>query len=284
MNDHTPKSPERQLSLFEPQFDARIRRVEIEGVMHFSIYDIFEIYETPDNARRKWKQTEKRLKEQGFDAVSQMTQYQFCLDSGKKTRSTPIAPLRVIFRIAQTVVFKDWETLRVWMADVAHERLEEMKTPGLGTARAYRRDLDYMDRLGYSHTEAAEHLRTRIETVDTFKSLTAHIDRVCNHRAAYGMAINQEYLELFGKVAAELKEILRTDKIRDALPELQLRHVQLAELDLTTLLKHRQDMTIEQLIEAVIFAVRPLGDHLKTICNAAGIDVITGKRLLGTGE
>mgnify|MGYP003438772378 FL=1 len=166
------------------------------------------------------------------------------------------------------------------MADVAHERIEEMLNPGLGTARAYRRDLALLEHAGMGQHEAAEHLRTRIDSIDTFKSLTAHIARVCDHHAAFGQTINQEYLELFGKVAEELREILNTKNIRDALPDLQLDYVRLSEKALSKVLENQSRMTLEELLLAVEIAVRPLGEHLQMICRLAGIDLVTGRRLL----
>ena len=39
-NNSTPSADSRQLSIFTPQFDERIRRIEIEGVTHFSVMNI----------------------------------------------------------------------------------------------------------------------------------------------------------------------------------------------------------------------------------------------------
>ena len=279
MSNLTSKTPNLQLSLFAPQFDSRIRRIEIDGTTYFSILDVFQ-YSVGDgkaNPSQSWRVALKKLKKQGFDISTQIVDINF---PGEPGRKTPIAQGKTFLRIAQVADIREWEEIRVWMADVAHERIEEMLNPGLGTARAYRRDLALLERAGMGNDAAAEHLRTRIDSVVTFKSLMEHIARVCNHQAAFGKAVNQEYLELFGKVAEELREILHTKNIRDALPDLQLSYIQLAEKDMATILEHQDNMTLEQLLQAVMVAVRPLGEHLQMICSLAGIDHVTGQLLL----
>ena len=270
-----------QLSLFVPQLDDRIRRVEIGSILYFSILDTFEYSGSQGsklNPTAYWRRAEKRLKEQGAsDVLTFVLQHQF---PGQGQRLTPVAPFRFFLRLAQAVDIKEWEHIRIWMADVAHERLEEEANPGLGTARAYRRDLERMERAGLGQHEAAERLRMRIDVVDTYKSLTAHIARVCDNKAAFGATINREYLYLFGKMADELKDILHTKNIRDALPELQLSYIKVAELNLTALLKRKDTMSIEQLLAAVTVIVKPLGEHLQTISEMLGVDLITGQPLL----
>ena len=39
-NNSTPSADSRQLSIFTPQFDERIRRIEIDGVAYFSVLNI----------------------------------------------------------------------------------------------------------------------------------------------------------------------------------------------------------------------------------------------------
>jgi hypothetical protein len=269
-----------QLSLFVPQLDDRIRRVEIDGILHFSILDTFEYSGSAGsklNPAAYWARAKKRLLSQGGNVTGVLD---WRPDGQSGGKPTPVAPFKFFLRLAQVVEIAEWEHIRVWMADVAHERLEEQANPGLGTARAYRRDLALMERVGLGHVEAAERLRMRIDVVDTYKSLTAHIARVCDNKAAFGATINREYLYLFGKMADELKDILHTKNIRDALPELQLSYIKVAELNLTALLKRKDTMSIEQLLAAVMVIVKPLGEHLQAISDMLGVDLITGQPLL----
>lgn len=266
-----------QLSLFVPQLDDRIRRVEIEGVLHFSILDVFAYggsAGSSDNPSKYWARAKRRLIDQGNKLPGLVDWRQ-----DGKGKPTPMGTFKFFLRLVQVVEISEWEPIRAWMADVAHERLEEEANPGLGTARAYRRDLERFERAGLGHHEAAERLRTRIETVDTYKQLSANIQRVNDYKPAIGITVNREYVELFGVVADELREILHTKNIRDALPELQLSYIKVAEMGLNAVLKQKDKMSVEQLMAAVQQVVKPLGEHLRSLCDILGIDPISGKQL-----
>jgi len=53
-----------QLSLFTPQFDERVRRVEVDGVTYFSVLDVLEHYGSEgsaENPSKYWGRAKKRL-------------------------------------------------------------------------------------------------------------------------------------------------------------------------------------------------------------------------------
>jgi len=81
-----------QLSLFnEPQFDDRIRRVEINGTMYFSVLDVFTHYGKAKNATSSWATAQKRLEKQGFELSREIRDR--VMEGGR--RPTPFATLRV---------------------------------------------------------------------------------------------------------------------------------------------------------------------------------------------
>ena len=99
-SDSTPSADSRQLSIFTPQFDERIRRIEIDGVMCFSVLDIFQHYGSKgsaDNPTKYWKRAEKRLLKQGGDLPG-VLQHKL---PGQGGRPTPVATDAAIRAIAQ---------------------------------------------------------------------------------------------------------------------------------------------------------------------------------------
>lgn len=124
----------------------------------------------------------------------------------------------------------------------------------------------------------------RMDTRDTFKELMAQVARVTDDKRAYGMVTNEEYVELVGKTTRELRDILQTEHVRDALPELTLTYIKTAEETLTALLSHSQRMTVVQLQAAVIKVVKPLGELLKAVCEDMGIDPVIDMALLPQGK
>ncbi len=103
MTDTKGLRRERQLSIFEPQFDERIRRVEIDGVTHFSVLDVLEYkgsVGSADNPSKYWKRAEKRLRGQSKADIPGLVQHQF---PGQRQRPTPVATVKAFLRIVQVV-------------------------------------------------------------------------------------------------------------------------------------------------------------------------------------
>lgn len=119
----------------------------------------------------------------------------------------------------------------------------------------------------------------RVDTKDTFKALTAQIARVCTSKRAFGVIAQREYVELLGATADELKRILGTTSIRDALPELTLTYLKTAEVTLTAIIERQQRMTLAQLQDAARSVLMPLGRILHDVCRALGIDRVTGLQI-----
>lgn len=124
----------------------------------------------------------------------------------------------------------------------------------------------------------------RMDTRDTFKELMAQVARVSDDKRAFGVVTNEEYVDLVGKTTRELRQILQTENVRDALPELTLTYIKTAEESLTAILSHRDGLTLDQLRATVMKVVKPLGELLKAICADMGIDPIVDDRLLPQGK
>lgn len=120
------------------------------------------------------------------------------------------------------------------------------------------------------------HAQTRLEGQDTFKRLAAQIVRLTDG-SMIGRVVGKEYIMLFGKMSEDLKKALNTKNIRDALPELPLKYIELIESSIATVLSNRDRMTDDEIMTLAINTIKPMADHLKMICEAAGLDIITGK-------
>ena len=264
----------RQLSLFDTIFDSRIRRHTEDNRVHFSILDIFQYYGKAKNPTTSWKTVLKFLEKQGFDQSREILDWR--PDGKKGGKPTPTATLDVILRIAQVTEFKEWETLRRWMAETAHERIEEIADPELGVKRAYERARKAYHNQGKSEDWIAD----RFKTIDDYKLLCNAIDKVCAN-PQYGVIVNSEYVTLFGMVASKLKVLLKANSIRDALPELQLAHLHADEVSLRLLLDHSDSMTTNAICDAARSICMPLAESLTSVSAAIGVHYITGQPLIG---
>lgn len=274
-----------QLGFFdpiEPEFSQRIRRTIHNGEMVYSLVDIMAEF-TDLNTRPDilWKRTKARLTGDGFQPDQNVIKLKMPAADGKM-RLTEVANGETCLRIVQSIPSPKAESMRRWFASLAFERLEEAVTPGLGSQRARRRDLDTLKRHGYSDHEAVKFLELRIQGIDTLTALKATIQDVCSDTPQYGQIINAEYIGLFGGVAKQLQAVLNTKDIREHLPPTQYLYLQTAESSLRDILKHQGTMPNGRIVELATRICTGLGDQLKLMCDALGVDRVTGRPLLNS--
>ena len=280
--DHSTDSPDsRQMSLFAPQFDERIRRIEIDGVVCFSILDVFQHYGKAKNSRTSWATALKRLGKQGFDSSREILQLQF---PGERQRETPIATIKTMLRIAQVTEFSEWEHIRQWMADVANERIEELADPELGLARQHGRFIESKIAQGMSRTDAEAALDVRLKGVVSRKDLTAQLSGYIVDRMDFGVFTNTEYKGMCGRDAKQLRAQNGGRNPRDAMRPEALAMLSAVESTIAHALNKREHVTFS---EACDIAMQVAGLYRVSIDGVSafmGSDIMTGRTLLAGGH
>ena len=277
----------RQLSIFEPQFDDRIRRAEIDGMMHFSVLDVFEFSGSVGSSgdpRKYWQRAQKRLEAQGAHVVAGLSQHQFLRKDGKRNRATPVGTFKFFMRLVQVVEIKEWEHIRQWMADVANERIEELTNPELGISRAEHRYIEAQQNRGMTESDATQALLDRRDGKTGYRATMAVVSEKCSDAPQYAQLVDSEYLAILGHLAKELQVILDTKSIRDALPPLQYLYIRTAEQSLREVLKSGDRLPMNNIIAIARDICVPLGRTLAAVCEQSGIDVVTGRRLLDSTD
>lgn len=135
------------LQLFEQK---KVRTVwdDEQEKWYFSIVDVVNILaESKDyqTARKYWNKLKQRLKEEGFEPVTNCHQLKLRAEDGKM-RLTDVADTEQLFRIIQSIPSPKAEPFKRWMAQVAAERIDQLQDPELSIHQAME---DYK-RLGYS--------------------------------------------------------------------------------------------------------------------------------------
>lgn len=260
---------ERQMSLFEPIFDDRIRRVEIDGETWFSVLDVFQHYGYAKNPTTSWRTALNHLLKQGFDQTREILEWRNGAENGG--RKTPYAKFKTFLRIAQVAEIKEWESIREWMAEVAHERIEEIRNPELGVKRATTRYLKARAEQGESAESAMAALPMRIKAIDTFKALMATVQQICTDSPQYGQLVDTEYMGLFRATATELKNALVTKSVRDSLSPLQLSYLETTERSIEAILKNAARMSMGQIKEVARRIAGRLGEQLREIEGIIGM-------------
>ena len=118
---------EQALSVFD---NYRIRRVydEESETWYFSVVDIIAaLLQQPDYqaARNYWKVLKNRLKKEGSQTVTNCNRLKMVAEDGKM-RMTDVASPKTLLRIIQSVPSPKAEPIKLWLAKVGYERIQDM--------------------------------------------------------------------------------------------------------------------------------------------------------------
>ncbi len=215
-----------QIKIFEEKKVRTIWDAEQEE-WYFSVVDVVAVLtESVDflTARKYWNKLKQRLKEEGNELVTNCHQLKLPAADGKK-RLTDVATTEQLFRLIQSIPSPKAEPFKLWMAQVAKERLDEMQDPEQGIQRAL---LEYRA-LGYSENW----INQRLKSIEIRKDLT---DEWKKHGLKEGIQFatltDIIYKTWAGKTAKEYKEFkgLKKENLRDNMTNKELVLNMLAEL------------------------------------------------------
>jgi len=141
------KNNQNSLAIFE---NFKIRRYydEKTETWYFSVIDIVAVLiEQKDfkKAKSYWTTLKNRLKNEGSEVVTKCDQLKMLAQDGKM-RETDVANVEILLRLIQSVPSKKAEPVKLWLAKVGYERMQEMSDP----EKALNRSRDYWRRLGRS--------------------------------------------------------------------------------------------------------------------------------------
>lgn len=142
-----------------------------------------------------------------------------------KQRLTDMATSETLLRLVQSVPSPKAEPIKLWLAKVGHERMQEMADPTLALNRARE--------LWQKHGRSEKWIQQRMTGQETRNKLT---DYWANHDIQEGQEfailtnlIHEEWTGLSVKAHKDLKG-LRTQNLRDNMSEAELLFTALAEL------------------------------------------------------
>jgi len=214
------------VALFETQ---RIRRVydEQSETWWFSVIDIVQVLtEQPDyqTARKYWNKLKERLAKEGSQLVTDCHQLKMTASDGKQ-RLTDAATAETLLRLVQSVPSHKAEPIKLWLARVGYERMQELADPAQAVDRA--RDT------WKKHGRSEKWIQQRMMGQETRNKLT---DYWANHEIKEGQQfailtniIHQEWAEISIKDHKSLKG-LKSQNLRDHMSEAELIFTALAEL------------------------------------------------------
>ena len=133
-----------------------------------AIVDIIAVLTESIDPNAYWRKLKQRLKIEGNETVTNCHGLKMVAADGKM-RMTDVADTEQLFRLIQSIPSPKAEPFKLWLAQVAAERLDEMQDPELSIDRA----LEQYLKLGYTESWINQRLKSieiRKELTDEWKS------------------------------------------------------------------------------------------------------------------
>jgi len=227
------------LKLFE---DKKVRTVwdAEQEKWYLSIVDVVEVLTDSPNPRKYWSVLKTRLKKEGSQLATNCSQLKMQSADGKFYK-TDVADVEQLFRLIQSIPSPKAEPFKLWLAEIARERLDEIEDPELGIDRM----LEYYHRKGYS----TNWINQRLKSIEVRKELTDEWEQ-------RGVKKGQEYANLTdiitqgwsGLTTKQYKQFkkLKKESLRNNMTNLELALNTLAEATTTEISKEHKPKTLAE--------------------------------------
>lgn len=153
---------ENAIKIFE-QKQVRTHWDEEQEKWFISVIDVIEALTGTDRPRKYWNDLKTKLKKEGSELSDKIGQFKMAATDGKM-RLTDVADTEQIFRLIQSIPSPKAEPFKLWLAQLASERLDEMQDPEITIDRA----LEQYLKLGYSENW----INQRLKSIEIRKELT----------------------------------------------------------------------------------------------------------------
>ena len=191
---------------------------------YFSVVDVIEVLTETDRSRKYWNDLKLKLIKEGSELSEKIGQLKMPAADGKNYK-TDVLDTQQLFRLIQSIPSPKAEPFKLWIAQVAKERLDQMQDPELSIEQAM---MDYK-RLGYSDNW----INQRLKSIEIRKDLT---DEWKKHGLQEGIQFatltDIIYKTWADKTAKEYKQFkgLKKENLRDNMTNKELVLNMLAEL------------------------------------------------------
>ena len=266
----------KSLTIFET---FKIRRIydEEKEVWYFSVIDIIAVLTDQKDfkkAQSYWTTLKNRLKKEGSEIVTNCDKLKMLSADGKRY-ATDAADVETILRLVQSVPSKKAEPIKLWLAKVGYERLDEMNNP----EKALNRSREYWKKYGRSE----KWIRQRMLSQETRNKLTdywgEHGVEKKDEFAILTNIIHKEWSELTVKEHKSLKG-LKTQNLRDHMSEAELIFTALAELSTRQIAETESTEGFEENKIPAKKGGKIAKDARKALEQKTGKSVITGENFL----
>src|SRR3989339_2208595 len=258
-----------------------IRRLWYNNEWYYSVVDIIAVLTEQENfqtARKYWNKLSQRLKEEGSEVVTNCHRLKLPAADGK-FYETDCASTKTIFRIIQSVPSKKAEPLKLWLAQVGYDRVQEIENPEL----AQKRMKELYKAKGYSE----EWIERRVRGIAIRDELTSEWDkRAIKTEREYAILTAEISKATFDLTPSEYKELkgLKRENLRDHMMDLELIFSMLGERVSTEITRKEDTQGYPQVEDAAKRGGRVAGNARKETEKELGRPITSKENYLSEPE
>src|SRR3989339_181401 len=243
---------------------------EEKELWYFAVVDVIAALTNSNNPQVYWRVLKKRLIDEGSNETVTKCNGLKMLATDGKMRLTDVADTEVLLRIIQSIPSPNAEPLKLWLARVGYERLEETADPELTINRALK---TYLQK-GYSR----EWINQRLKSIEVRKELTNEWEnRGVKEGLEFAILTNEITEAWAGLTTKEYKNLkgLKKENLRDNMTNLELVLNMLAETATTEISQKRQPSDFSQNKQVAREGGSIAGNARRQIENKTGKKVIS---------
>jgi len=124
---------ETNIKLFESKKVRSIWDSEQEK-WYISVVDVIEVLTESNRPRKYWDDLKRKLQAEGSELSEKIGQLKLQASDGKFYK-TDVADVEQLFRLIQSIPSPKAEPFKMWLSQLARERMEEIDDPELGIER-----------------------------------------------------------------------------------------------------------------------------------------------------
>ena len=211
---------------------------------YISIVDLVGVLVESDSPRKYWNWLKNKLKKEEDFQLSSITRQLKLKSSDGKYYNTDVVDIEGMFRIIESIPSKNAEPIKLWLAKLGSERIDEVFDPSISAQRA----IDLYRAKGYDEAwiiKRIKGMQDRKQLTDVWK------DGNIKEGKEFAILTNEIYKEWSGMSAKEYKEYkgLRKESLRDNMSDIEVTLADLGEIATREIAKKNKPQGLKENIK-----------------------------------